>query len=54
MKPSASEASESVKKTGKSIRTDYKIPVGRIHEVLRQATHQHLSLVKGNWPHVLD
>ena len=48
VKPSASEVSEPVKKTVKNIRTDYKIPIGRIHEVLRQATHQHLSLVKGN------
>ncbi|OSX53207.1 DNA polymerase III subunit gamma/tau [Anoxybacillus ayderensis] len=54
VKLSPAETSEPVKKTGKSIRTDYKIPIGRIHEVLRQATHQHLSLIKGNWPHVLE
>ncbi|WP_027410570.1 DNA polymerase III subunit gamma/tau [Anoxybacillus tepidamans] len=43
------------KKSAKSIRTSgYKTPVGRIHEILSQATHQDLSLIKNHWAEMLD
>ncbi|MBB5326341.1 DNA polymerase-3 subunit gamma/tau [Anoxybacillus tepidamans] len=43
------------KKTTKSPRTSgYKTPVGRIYEILKQATHQDLSLIKSHWTEMLD
>ncbi|SFA54686.1 DNA polymerase-3 subunit gamma/tau [Parageobacillus thermantarcticus] len=32
----------------------YKTPVGRIYEILKQATHQDLSLIKSHWAEMLD
>lgn len=43
------------KKGTKPARTNsYKTPVGRIYEVLKQATHQDLSLIKSHWGEMLD
>jgi DNA polymerase-3 subunit gamma/tau len=43
------------KKTTKSTRTSgYKTPVGRIYEILKQATHQDLALIKSHWAEILD
>ncbi|MBA2876926.1 DNA polymerase III subunit gamma/tau [Thermaerobacillus caldiproteolyticus] len=48
-------SSVQAKKPAKSTRTSgYKVPVGRIHEILKQATHQDLSLIKGHWGEMLD
>lgn len=32
----------------------YKTPVGRIYEILKQATHQDLALIKSHWAEMLD
>lgn len=40
-----------IQKAGKS---GYRTPIGRIHEVLKQATHQDLSLIKGHWAEMLE
>ncbi|ANB60026.1 DNA polymerase III subunit gamma/tau [Anoxybacteroides amylolyticum] len=43
------------KKTAKPSRTNaYKTPVGRIYEILKQATHQDLALIKSHWGGILD
>jgi len=54
--PSASpSAAAPAKKTTKVAKTGgYKAPVGRIHELLKQATHEDLALIKGRWADVLD
>ncbi|AGT30477.1 DNA polymerase III subunit gamma/tau [Geobacillus genomosp. 3] len=45
----------SAKKPAKAVKIGgYKAPVGRIHELLKQATHEDLALVKGRWADVLD
>jgi DNA polymerase-3 subunit gamma/tau len=38
----------------KSSRGNYRIPTGRVTEVLKQATRQELSNVKGNWGNMLE
>ncbi|NUK32160.1 DNA polymerase III subunit gamma/tau [Parageobacillus sp. VR-IP] len=44
-----------VKKQTKGLKTGgYKTPVGRIYEILRQATHQDLALIKSHWAEMLD
>ncbi|AMX84930.1 DNA polymerase III subunit gamma/tau [Geobacillus subterraneus] len=53
--PTLSSAAVPTKKTVKAVKTGgYKAPVGRIHELLKQATHEDLALVKGRWADVLD
>ncbi|OQP03948.1 DNA polymerase III subunit gamma/tau [Geobacillus sp. 46C-IIa] len=53
--PTPSSAVAPTKKTVKAVKTGgYKVPVGRIHELLKQATHEDLALVKGRWADVLD
>lgn len=47
--------STATKKTAKPSRTSgYKTPVGRIYEILKQATHQDLSLIKSQWAEMLN
>ncbi|MBB6285277.1 DNA polymerase III subunit gamma/tau [Geobacillus subterraneus] len=53
--PTPSSAAAPTKKTVKAVKTGgYKVPVGRIHELLKQATHEDLALVKGRWADMLD
>jgi DNA polymerase III subunit gamma/tau len=48
-------ASAPAKKQTKGLKTGgYKTPVGRIYEILKQATHQDLSLIKSHWAEMLD
>ena len=43
------------KRQTKGLKTGgYKTPVGRIYEILRQATHQDLALIKSHWAEMLD
>lgn len=43
------------KKQTKGLKTGgYKTPVGRIYEILKQATHQDLALIKSHWAEMLD
>ncbi|MGX1902740.1 DNA polymerase III subunit gamma/tau [Thermolongibacillus altinsuensis] len=49
-----SEQAEPSKKVVKSVRSDYKVPIGRIHEILRNATHQDLSIIKNSWSNMLE
>ncbi|MFC0298498.1 DNA polymerase III subunit gamma/tau [Geobacillus jurassicus] len=51
----SSSAAAPAKKPAKTVKTGgYKAPVGRIYELLKQATHEDLALVKGRWADVLD
>ncbi|BBW98070.1 DNA polymerase III subunit gamma/tau [Geobacillus sp. FSL W8-0032] len=51
----SSSAPASTKKPVKAVKAGgYKAPVGRIYELLKQATHEDLALVKGRWADVLD
>ncbi|WP_240371813.1 DNA polymerase III subunit gamma/tau [Anoxybacteroides rupiense] len=53
--PPQDSVSVQTKKTTKPLKTSgYKTPVGRIHEILKQATHQDLLLIKSHWAEVLD
>ncbi|MCK7604994.1 DNA polymerase III subunit gamma/tau [Geobacillus stearothermophilus] len=53
--PAVPPEAPSAKKTAKAVKTGgYKAPVGRIYELLKQATHEDLALVKGRWADVLD
>ncbi|NNU85454.1 DNA polymerase III subunit gamma/tau [Geobacillus sp. BMUD] len=53
--PALPSAAAPVKKSPKSTKTGgYKAPIGRIYELLKQATHEDLALVKGCWADVLD
>ncbi|BDG34112.1 DNA polymerase III subunit gamma/tau [Saccharococcus caldoxylosilyticus] len=43
------------KRQTKGLKTGgYKTPVGRIYEILKQATHQDLALIKSHWAEMLD
>jgi DNA polymerase III subunit gamma/tau len=51
----ATTAPAQTKKQTKTLKTGgYKTPVGRIYEILKQATHQDLSLIKSHWAEMLD
>lgn len=51
----AAAAPTQTKKQTKPLKTGgYKTPVGRIYEILKQATHQDLSLIKSHWAEMLD
>lgn len=51
----ATAAPTQTKKQTKPLKTGgYKTPVGRIYEILKQATHQDLSLIKSHWAEMLD
>jgi DNA polymerase III subunit gamma/tau len=51
----ATTAPAQTKKQTKALKTGgYKTPVGRIYEILKQATHQDLSLIKSHWAEMLD
>jgi DNA polymerase III subunit gamma/tau len=51
----AAAAPTQTKKQTKPLKTGgYKTPVGRIYEILKQATHQDLSLIKNHWAEMLD
>lgn len=41
-------------KVQRSSKGNYRIPSGRVTEVLKQATKQNLSSIKGNWGNMLD
>ncbi|WP_449538300.1 DNA polymerase III subunit gamma/tau [Ferdinandcohnia sp. Marseille-Q9671] len=42
------------KRPQKSSRNNYRTPVGRINEILKQATRQNLELLKGKWGDMLE
>ncbi|WP_078543231.1 DNA polymerase III subunit gamma/tau [Litchfieldia alkalitelluris] len=42
------------KKPQKVVRNGYKTPVGRINEILKQATRNHLEVIKSHWGEMLD
>ncbi|HZG59538.1 MAG TPA: DNA polymerase III subunit gamma/tau [Anoxybacillus sp.] len=48
------EAIPQPKRVQKVTKSGYKTPVGRIYEILKQATHQDLSLVKSHWAEMLE
>jgi DNA polymerase III subunit gamma/tau len=51
----ATTAPAQTKKQTKALKTGgYKTPVSRIYEILKQATHQDLSLIKSHWAEMLD
>jgi DNA polymerase III subunit gamma/tau len=51
----AATAPAQTKKQTKALKTGgYKTPVSRIYEILKQATHQDLSLIKSHWAEMLD
>jgi DNA polymerase-3 subunit gamma/tau len=51
-KPEVTESKDT--RVQKSSRGNYRIPTGRVTEVLKQATRQELSNVKGNWGNMLE
>jgi DNA polymerase III subunit gamma/tau len=48
------EPASQSKRVQRNTRSGYKTPVGRIYEILKQATHQDLSLIKGRWAEMLE
>jgi DNA polymerase-3 subunit gamma/tau len=51
----AAATSAPAKKQTKGLKTGgYKTPIGRIYEILKQATHQDLALIKSHWAEMLD
>jgi DNA polymerase-3 subunit gamma/tau len=51
----AAATSTPAKKQTKGLKTGgYKTPIGRIYEILKQATHQDLALIKSHWAEMLD
>ncbi|WLR41903.1 DNA polymerase III subunit gamma/tau [Bacillus carboniphilus] len=54
MKSPVSQAPEQEKASKKPLRSGFKIPTGRIKEILKEATRQDLDSVKGIWGQLLE
>ncbi|WP_044893485.1 DNA polymerase III subunit gamma/tau [Bacillus alveayuensis] len=48
------ETTSQPKRAQKVTKSGYRTPTGRIYEILKQATHQDLSLIKGRWAEILE
>jgi DNA polymerase III subunit gamma/tau len=48
------QAAQTEKKTTRQSRSQYKTPVGKVNEVLKNATRQNLETIKRSWAQVLD
>lgn len=49
-----SQAAQTEKKQTRQSRSQYKTPVGKVNEVLKNATRQNLETIKRSWAQVLD
>ncbi|MGV4968573.1 DNA polymerase III subunit gamma/tau [Priestia aryabhattai] len=50
----AAQAAQTEKKQTRQSRSQYKTPVGKVNEVLKNATRQNLETIKRSWAQVLD
>ncbi|MDR0140487.1 DNA polymerase III subunit gamma/tau [Metabacillus idriensis] len=51
---SGQQATQSEQKAPKAVRSGYKVPAGRIQEILKDATKQNLAAIKSRWGELLD
>jgi DNA polymerase-3 subunit gamma/tau len=51
---SGQQAPQNEQKAPKAVRSGYKVPAGRIQEILKDATKQNLAAIKSRWGELLD
>lgn len=54
VQPTPNPTSEPKSQPQRSLKGGYKTPVGRIHEILKQATRKDLDLIKSKWGELLE